>query len=28
LPADAWKEPGTEILVFTADVFSEQDIND
>jgi AmmeMemoRadiSam system protein B/AmmeMemoRadiSam system protein A len=28
LPADAWKDPTTEILVFTADVFSEQDTND
>ena len=26
LPADAWKDPSTELYVFTAEVFSEQDI--
>jgi hypothetical protein len=26
LPADAWKDPGTELYIFTADVFSEKEI--
>ncbi|MFH1782618.1 MAG: AmmeMemoRadiSam system protein B [Candidatus Omnitrophota bacterium] len=26
LPTDAWKDPGTEILVFSAEVFDENDI--
>ncbi len=25
LPPDAWKEPGTQILAFTAEIFSEAD---
>ena len=25
LPADAWKDPSTEIYIFTAEVFSEKD---
>ena len=27
LPADAWKDPGTKMEVFTADVFSEKDLH-
>jgi len=26
LPADAWKDPKTKIEIFTADVFSEKDV--
>ena len=27
LPADAWKDPKTTIEIFTADVFSEEDVS-